>query len=121
MKFHINLGVTILIFLLVLSGGAFLYHQVEGWRLLDSSYFVVMTVTTIGYGDFAPKTDTGKVFTIFYSFFGVAFALYLLSLISSNVFKKHLSSHVGKIKKQIQKQEEIKEDIQETKGKRKKG
>lgn len=106
MKFHINLLVTIVIFLLVLFGGALFFHHIEGWRLLDSTYFVAMTVTTIGYGDFAPKTDLGKIFTIVYSFFGVAFALYLLSLISSNVFKRHLSSHVGQMKRAM-KQEAV--------------
>ena len=47
------------------------YHYVEGWRWLDSIYFSVVTIATIGYGDLAPKTDPGKVITIIYVLCGL--------------------------------------------------
>jgi len=108
MKFHINILVTILVFLIVFLGGMFFFHRVEGWKFINSAYFVAMTVTTIGYGDFVPKSDVGKIFTIFYSFFGVGVALYLLTTMSSNLFKKHLSNKVGQIKRGIRMAEELK-------------
>ena len=37
---------------------------VEGWSLLDAAYFAVVTIATVGYGDFAPHTTIGKIFTI---------------------------------------------------------
>jgi hypothetical protein len=37
---------------------------VEGWSYLDSFYLSVVTLTAIGYGDIAPQTDAGKVFTV---------------------------------------------------------
>jgi voltage-gated potassium channel len=51
--------------LAILTLATFFYHWVEGWRLIDAAYFSVVTVATVGYGDLAPKTDIGKVFTIF--------------------------------------------------------
>ena len=54
-----------------LALGAVFYHFVEGWNMLDSVYFCVITLATIGYGDYAPKTDLGKLFTIFYAFAGI--------------------------------------------------
>ncbi len=83
--------ISAFIFILVLTGSSFAFHQVEGWSMLDSTYFVVISATTIGYGDITPQTNTGKIITIFFSFFGIAFAFYYVSLISSYVFKRYLS------------------------------
>ena len=55
----------------ILIVGAVFYHFVEGWGWIDSFYFCVMTLATIGYGDFAPRTDLGKLFTIFYVIAGL--------------------------------------------------
>ena len=56
---------------LVLASGTVFYHWAEGWRWLDSLYFCVMTLATVGYGDFVPKTDLGKIFTMGYVFVGI--------------------------------------------------
>lgn len=55
----------------VLAIGTTFYHFVEGWRWLDSLYFCVITLATVGYGDFSPQTDAGKIFTMLYIFIGI--------------------------------------------------
>ncbi len=62
------------VFILLASA---LFHWLEGWGWLDSIYFVVITFTTIGYGDFSPTTPLTKVITIFVGLNGVAFLLML--------------------------------------------
>ena len=89
MKFHVHFRVSILIFLVVMGLGSFGYQRLEGWDYLDSIYFVVVTVTTIGYGDLVPQTDMGKIFTIFFSFLGIASAFYFVSLLGRYIFEKH--------------------------------
>ena len=61
-----------------ITAGALLYHWLEGWTLLDSFYFVIVALTTIGFGDFAPTTPLTKLITIFFALNGVAILLMLL-------------------------------------------
>ena len=70
--------IEILVF--ILSFGTLFYHFVEGWSILDSLYFSVATLVTVGYGNFAPKTDIGKMFTIVYIFVGVGAFLGFMNL-----------------------------------------
>jgi hypothetical protein len=60
---------------LVLAFGAVVYHYLEGWSWIDALYFCAITLATIGYGDLAPKTDAGKLFTIFYILVGIGLIL----------------------------------------------
>ena len=59
-----NFRSTLLVTAMILLSGTLFYSNVEGWKLLDSAYFCVMTLTTIGYGDLHPTTDLSKLFTI---------------------------------------------------------
>ncbi len=57
--------------LIIVAVGGWFYHLVEGWSWLDSYYFTVITLTTVGYGDFAPQTSLGKIFTMLYVVLGL--------------------------------------------------
>ncbi len=57
--------------LLTIIAGTIVYHFVEKFSWLNSYYFSVITLSTVGYGDFTPHTDFGKIFTTFYIFVGV--------------------------------------------------
>lgn len=59
----------------VLSIGTVVYHYLEDWSWIDSLYFSVITLTTIGYGDISPQTDSGKLFTILYILVGLGIIL----------------------------------------------
>jgi voltage-gated potassium channel len=66
--------------------GASLYRWLEGWSWIDSFYFVVVTLTTIGYGDFAPTTPLTKLITIFYGLNGVILLLMMFEVVRT---KRH--------------------------------
>ncbi|MFT4876470.1 MAG: voltage-gated potassium channel [Bacteroidia bacterium] len=59
----------------VILVGSTVYHYLENWSWVDAIYFSVVTLTTVGFGDFAPKTDGGKIFTIFYIIIGIGIIL----------------------------------------------
>lgn len=103
-KMRWNILFVIIVFLLAIVAGTIVYHNLEGWRILDSVYFTVATVTTVGYGDFVPHTDTGKIFTIFFSFFGIATALYLFSMLGGLIFERHVEKKVEQIKIAVKKE-----------------
>lgn len=56
---------------IILGVGTWFYRHFEGWSWLDSLYFTVITLTTVGYGDFSPQTAVGKIFTIVYILLGL--------------------------------------------------
>ncbi len=61
--------------LFIIVIGSTVYHYLEGWNWVDCVYFCIITLTTIGYGDFSPQTPEGKVFTIFYILLGIGIIL----------------------------------------------
>ncbi|MCP4363634.1 MAG: two pore domain potassium channel family protein [Chloroflexi bacterium] len=66
--------------LTVLLMGTIFYHLREGWSWLDSFYFTVVTLATVGYGDLAPTRPESKIFTVLYIIIG-------LGLLSSFIVK----------------------------------
>ena len=61
--------------MVILALGMLMYQFLEGWDWIDALYFSVITLTTVGYGDFSPQTTAGKVFTIFYIILGIGMIL----------------------------------------------
>jgi voltage-gated potassium channel len=46
--------------------GTVAYVLLEHWSPVDSFYFCVVTLATIGYGDFHPTTELSRLFTVGY-------------------------------------------------------
>ena len=59
--------------------GTFGFHYLEGLGWIDSFYMTAQTVTTVGYGDLAPRTPGGKLFVAFFMLAGVGAVAYILS------------------------------------------
>jgi voltage-gated potassium channel len=66
---------------ITLGFGSVVYHFLEGWDWIDSIYFSVITLTTVGYGDYSPQTAPGKVFTIFYIVIGIGIILSFINTV----------------------------------------
>lgn len=55
----------------VVALGTIFFHIVEGWGWIDSYFFTVVTVSTVGYGSLVPATVLGKIAATVLIFFGL--------------------------------------------------
>jgi voltage-gated potassium channel len=72
---------------LLVSGMVF-FTLAEGWSVLDSFYFSVTTLTTVGFGDPAPATAAGKIFTILYIFVGLGVIVGFINVLAKDTFAR---------------------------------
>lgn len=89
----------LLIAFLTLATGTVVYHLVEKFSWLNSYYFSVITLATVGYGDFVPHTNFGKIFTTFYVFVGVGIITTFISMTMKRQAYKYTERHDKKDKK----------------------
>ena len=84
-QFRIILAISIVYIIF----GCLFYHFIEGWHWIDSLYFSVVSLTTVGYGDITPVTAAGKLFTIFYLIFGIGiFGAFINNILKSRIAMK---------------------------------
>lgn len=86
--------------LLLLLAGPIGYELLEGMSFLDGLYLTAITITTVGYGDIAPVTIGGRLFTILLIFSGVGYVMYLFSQITETMVEGGLRHIVAKRKMQ---------------------
>jgi voltage-gated potassium channel len=63
---------TIIISLVgIVTLGTIFFHLVEGWSWLESYFFTVITISTVGYGQLVPVTPLGMIGTTVFIFVGL--------------------------------------------------
>ncbi|XP_075906020.1 potassium channel subfamily K member 2-like [Nelusetta ayraudi] len=85
---------------------AAIFKHIEGWSALESLYFVVITLTTIGFGDFVAGgseieyLNCYKPFVLFWILVGLAYFAAILSMIGYwlRVISKRTKEEVGEIR-----------------------
>ncbi len=105
----VKIGFAVIFLGIMIILGTFIYSGLEtykdgpmqgqNWTYVDSFYFSAMTLTTIGYGDFLPTTDVSKIFTVFYSLFGVGLVLYVLGVIARGYVEKSIVFEQEEVRK----------------------
>jgi voltage-gated potassium channel len=103
--FTSKLKITLVVLFIIFIIGTFGFHIIEGWSFVDSFYTTIITLTTVGYGDFTPRTAEGKIFAVFIIIFGVGMMFYSLVLMAETFIEARLRNLLGrgKLEKTIEK------------------
>ncbi|HHF98063.1 MAG TPA: potassium channel protein [Candidatus Aerophobetes bacterium] len=101
-----------LLFVLIVVGIIFLtgtagYVYIEGWSVLDSLYMTAITLTSVGYQEVHPLSETGRIFTIFLVICGYGMLAVMVGLVSTFVIETEFTEirKLRKMEKKLQKLE----------------
>lgn len=94
------LGLLLTLVVIVASGTVF-FRVVEGWPWLDSYFFTVVTLSTVGYGSLVPATALGKIGTTVFIFLGLgvfAVAIQQFGVFAMRKREEHTEWLIGRLK-----------------------
>lgn len=82
------------LFAVILAVGTFGFMRIEHWRFLDALWMVVITLTTIGYGEIHQLSDAGRIFAIGLIVAGVSVGTYAMTALTSMVVEGQLQDWI---------------------------
>ena len=85
------------LFIVMLIGG-FIIMYLEAGEIIKKEnpfWWAIVTMTTVGYGDFSPTTPEGRLFAVFIMFAGIALVSLLTASISSIYVAKRIREDKG--------------------------
>ena len=85
------------LFIVMLIGG-FIIMYLEAGEITEKEtpfWWAIVTMTTVGYGDFSPTTPEGRLFAVFIMFAGIALVSLLTASISSIYVAKRIREDKG--------------------------
>ncbi len=85
-------SVAMLVAVFVIGTAGFMY--IEGWRLLDAVWMVMITLTTIGFGEVHRLSDHGRVFAMGLIVAGVSVGTYTMTALTTMVVEGRLQNWI---------------------------
>lgn len=93
-----RLKIYLIIFFAVIVLGTIGMMTIEKKSLIDSFYFVIVTMATVGYGDVYPVTNFGKIFVLFIIVTGVGTFLGVIANFTEIMLeKREMESRMEKL------------------------
>ncbi|CAG9862608.1 unnamed protein product [Phyllotreta striolata] len=77
-EFNLPISITIFVFIFYMFVGSVIYSYYERWSFFESFYFLFISLSTIGFGDFIPHKPFCQIISIFVIFFGLAICTMLI-------------------------------------------
>lgn len=85
-----HLRLALVLALLSMSVGVVGYRIIEGWTWLESMWMVLITVTTIGYGEIHELSPEGRMFTLVFILCGLSIGTYTAAQLTRYFFEGDL-------------------------------
>lgn len=93
-----RLKIFLIIFFALMVFGTIGFSFIEDKSIVDSAYFVIVTMATVGYGDVHPLTTGGKVFAVILIIMGVGTFLGVIANITEIMLaKREMESRMKKL------------------------
>ena len=89
---------AIVLILAVFVAGTLGYRAIEGSSWWDAFYMTVITVTTVGFSEEFPLSETGELFTVLLLFSGLGLLLFLVTETSRSVLEGELGRYLGRVR-----------------------
>mmetsp|Transcript_12425 Transcript_12425/g.6181 ORF Transcript_12425/g.6181 Transcript_12425/m.6181 type:complete len:114 (+) Transcript_12425:2-343(+) len=70
---------------------------------------IILTITTVGYGDFFPQTAGGRIIVFLLCLWGVCMVAFMVTTVSNELAFSDAEHHSYTILSRLQKREEVKE------------
>nr|XP_022918346.1 TWiK family of potassium channels protein 18 isoform X2 [Onthophagus taurus] len=96
-EFNLPITLALSILVLYIFLGAVGFQVLENWDFFSSFYFVFISLSTIGLGDFVPSNNLFMIFSIVYLVFGLALMSMCINVVQdkiSDTFKR-ASAKIG--------------------------
>lgn len=71
-----------------ISFGTIVFHELEDWTWIQSFYFTIVTLTTVGYGDLTPTSDDTRLFTAIFILFGVTIVVSAIGFVGNGYISR---------------------------------
>lgn len=81
--------------------GTIVFHVLEGWSIVDSLYLTAQTVTTVGFGDLAPRTVYGRLFATVFMLLSVGIVLYALTSSVQSIVQSEMLLTFGQLRRSL--------------------
>jgi voltage-gated potassium channel len=106
---------VVLVVLIIIFGAIGIYlaeHKHQGANITnldDAFWWAVVTITTVGYGDYFPITVVGRLIALVVMFSGIGIVVIIVGIISQRRIKR-IESRLEEISKRRESRENIDED-----------
>lgn len=83
------------VLLAVIAAGTIGYMVIEDWSFMDALFMAVTTISTVGYREVQPLSETGRVFTVFLIVGGVGILFYSVGSFAQYFMEGQLANILG--------------------------